>query len=333
MITIAINGFGRIGRTFLRTLLLDPSAQKKIRVHTINIGPCAIEGVAHSFKYDSLMGTYQGNVHMDGASLCIDNHRIEIIAEPSIEKIEWAARSISWVVEASGRYTQREKAQLHIKGGATHVLITAPAPDADVTVVPGINDAIFDIDKHSLVSLGSCTTNAVTPMLKVLDDHFGIAHALMTTVHAYTNTQVLLDNQTTDPRRSRAAALNIVPSTTGVSETIEAVLPGMGAKFQGTSLRVPVAKVSIIDLVFNCSRPITQKLINEAFKNASTGSLYNILAYTDQELVSTDYYNCPYSVVIDSKLTMAQGTMCKIFGWYDNEWGYCQRLKDLFMLY
>lgn len=332
MITVAINGFGRIGKTFLRTILLDPCAKKKIRVNTINIGPSDINGIVHSFKYDSLMGIFPHEVHLDGKVLCIDDYRIEIIAESTPETIDWAKRSVDWVVEASGHFTQRDKAIQHInKGGATYVLITAPAAEADVTIVPGINDNLFDKTNHSIVSLGSCTTNAVTPMLKILDENFGITLAFMTTVHAYTNTQVLLDIQKDDPRRSRAAALNIVPSTTGVSKTIESVLPGMGAKFHGTSLRVPVAKVSIIDLVFSCSCKITEKSINEAFEQASTGSLYNIVSFTQEPLVSTDYYNCPYSVVIDGQLTNAQNNMGKVFGWYDNEWGYCQRLKDFLL--
>lgn len=332
MVTIAINGFGRIGKTFLRTILLDPRARNKIKVQTINIGPCDIHNVAHLFKYDSLMGTFAQTVKMKESTLSIDDYPIEIIAELSPEQINWSQRSIDWVVEASGHFTCKDKAMQHIKkGGATHVLITAPAEDADITIVPGINDKSFDTNKHALVSLGSCTTNAVTPMLKILQDNFGITRAFMTTVHAYTNTQALLDIQMEDPRRSRAAALNIVPSTTGVSKTIESVLPGMGAKFHGTSLRVPVAKVSLIDLVFDCSCTVTPETLNSAFLKATTSSLHNIVSFTQEPLVSTDYYNCPYSVVIDGQLTAAQGSMGKLFGWYDNEWGYCQRLKDFLL--
>lgn len=330
---IAINGFGRIGKTFLRTILLDDNASKKIDVTTINIGKNSLDWVAHTFKYDTLMGTYPGTVHIEDNILHINDKQIEIIAELDPRNIQWGTRSIDWVVDASGHFTKRDKAMLHIESaGAQHVLITAPAKDPDLTVIPGINNEAYDKKKDRIVSLGSCTTNAVVPMLHILDDAFTITQCAMTTVHAYTNNQVLLDIETDDPRRSRAAALNIIPTTTGVSNVVDAVLPGMGARFSAISLRVPVAKVSLIDLVLTSNKQLTTEIVNNALQQASQGKLSSIMAYTQEPLVSSDYSHSPYSVTIDGLLTDAQGQMGHVFGWYDNEWGYCQRLKD-FLLY
>lgn len=329
---IAINGFGRIGKTFLRTLLLDVDASKKIDIAAINIGSSAISWVAHTFKYDTLMGTFPGHIYVEGNMLHIGDTSIEIIAELDPANINWAKRSIDWVVDATGHFTKRDKAVLHINpAGARHVLITAPATDPDITIVPGVNSQAYDKNKHHIVSLGSCTTNALLPMLKVLDDAFGIVQTAMTTVHSYTNNQVLLDIETSDPRRSRAAALNIIPTTTGVSSVVDAVLPGMGARFTGISLRVPVAKVSLIDLVFTSERQLTAQAVNMVLQQASQGSYSSIMSYTQEPLVSSDFSGDPHSVIIDSLLTNAQSTMGHVFGWYDNEWGYCQRLKDFLL--
>lgn len=326
---IAINGFGRIGKTFLRTILQDPQASKKIEVATINIGKGPITQVANTFKYDTLMGMYPGDVHIKDNILHINDSKIEIITELDPRQIQWSKRSIDWVVDASGHFTKREKALLHIEtAGARHILITAPAHNPDAIIVPGINDEVFDPKKDRIVSLGSCTTNALVPMLKVLDQAFTINQCVMTTVHAYTNTQVLLDIGTDNPRRSRAAALNIIPATTGVCSVVDAVLPGMGCRFSGMALRVPVAKVSIIDLVFTSGQELTTEIVNNALKKAAQEKFSAIMAYTEEPLVSSDYSNNPYSVTIDSLLTVAQGHMAQVFGWYDNEWGYCERLKD-----
>ena len=326
---IAINGFGRIGKTFLRTILLDETASKKISVKTINIGKGSLELVAHSFKYDSIMGTFPDDVHTEGNMLCIGNKKIEIIADLDPHNIQWARREIDWVVDATGHFTKRDKAMLHLDpAGAKNVLITAPAVNPDITIIPGINSKAYDKNRHQIVSLGSCTTNALVPMLKVLDDTFAIQQCSMTTIHAYTNNQVLLDIETDDPRRSRAAALNIIPTTTGVSKIVNDILPGMGTRFQGMSVRVPVAKVSLIDLVFTSNQNITNKMINAALESASQGKYASIMAYTQEPLVSSDFSKDPHSVIIDSLLTSAQGHMGHVFGWYDNEWGYCQRLKD-----
>jgi glyceraldehyde 3-phosphate dehydrogenase len=329
---IAINGFGRIGKTFLRTILLDEKASKKIDVKTINIGKGSFDLFAHCFKYDSTMGTFPGNVHTEGNMLYIGNKKIELIAELDPHNIKWAQRDIDWVVDASGHFTKRDKAMIHLEpAGSKNVLITAPATNPDVTIIPSVNNHAYDKNKHHIVSLGSCTTNALVPMLKVLDDTFAIQQCSMTTIHAYTNNQVLLDIETDDPRRSRAAAINIIPTTTGVSKVVDDILPGMGTRFQGMSVRVPVAKVSLIDLVFTSNQELSADKVNATLKDAAQGNFASIMAYTKEPLVSCDYSNNPYSVTIDSLLTTAQGHMGHVFGWYDNEWGYCQRLKDFLM--
>lgn len=329
---IAINGFGRIGRNFLRTILQDSRARHHLEVVAINIGPSNPLHVAHAFKYDTLMGTYAGDVRMEGASLIIDDQRIEIIAEKDPQKINWKKLGIEWVVESSGHFTKREKALQHIEiAGAHNVLITAPASGDDVTIIPGVNDHAFDAKKHHLVSLGSCTTNALIPVLKVLDESFGITSSTMTTIHAYTNTQVLLDIQDDDPRRARAAALNMIPTSTGVTKTIEKVLPKLASTFDGISIRVPIAKVSLIDLAFFAKKTLSKNDINQALKNASDTSLKNIMHFSTEPLVSSDYSNSPYSVGIDSLLTMACANTGRVYGWYDNEWGYSERLKDFLM--
>jgi glyceraldehyde 3-phosphate dehydrogenase len=237
------------------------------------------------------------------------------------------------VVECTGKFTKREGAQKHISSGAQHVLISAPAHDEDVTIIPGVNDAAFDAKKHRIVSLGSCTTNALAPLLKVLNDEFVIEQSLMTTVHAYTNSQVLLDVETKDLRRSRAAALNIIPTTTGATKVVTKVLPELAGRVQGCALRVPVAKVSLIDLSFTTQKPISAPMINELFARAAlTQQLRSIIAITHDPLVSSDFSANPHSVTIDGLMTATSGDhMGKVFGWYDNEWGYSMRLKDFLL--
>lgn len=328
---IAINGFGRIGRTFLRTILQDKHAQKKLEVVAINIGPAKIEFTAHLFKYDTIMGTYHGNVAMRDNKLLIDDHVIEIVAECNPQDINWGARNIEWVVDASGHFTKREKAELHIKAGAKKVLITAPAVDEDISIIPGINQKMFDPKKHTIVSLGSCTTNAFIPMLKVLNDNFGIVNGFMTTVHAYTNSQVLLDVEAKSLRLSRAAALNMIPTTTGASKMIPKVLPELGDRIKASSLRVPVGTVSLIDLTVNVQKMISAKSINDAFSSAADMSLNGILDITEEPLVSSDFTGNSHSVIIDGLSTDAIGNVAKVLGWYDNEWGYSERLKDFLM--
>lgn len=332
MLNIAINGFGRIGRSFLRCVLLDPHASKKIKVSAINIGPAPIDVIAPLFKHDTLMGTYPGNVQLKNNALIIDNTTIALLAEKDPLKIDWKKYGVEWVVESSGKFTKREGAQQHINAGAQHVLITAPAENEDITIIPGVNDQDFDGKKHTIIALGSCTTNAFIPMLKVLNDIFGIENGTMTTIHAYTNSQVLLDVETKDIRRSRAAALNIIPTSTGASKLIGKLIPDLAGRIMATAIRVPIPKVSLIDFTFLSKKQISAKAINQAFVDAaSTKPLHGIINVTEEELVSSDFNGDEYSVVIDSKLTAASGALGHVFGWYDNEWAFSVRLKDFLL--
>lgn len=328
---IAINGFGRIGRNFLRTIFADPEAQKKLNVIAINIGPARLENVAHMFKYDTLMGTFDGNVEFRDNTLVINGHDIAILAVCDPKKLDWAPFGIDWVVDASGQYTSADSSEVHLNAGSKYTLISAPCKGMVPTVVPGVNDDIIDVNKYRVYSLASCTTNAIMPMLKVLDEAFGIEQGFMTTIHAYTNTQVLLDVESTDLRRARAAALNIIPTTTGASRMIDQIMPSIAGRVQAVSVRVPVATVSLIDLVVKTEQPISVQSVNSSFVLAEQDSLKGILATSDEPLVSSDYGGCNYSVVIDTPLTQADNNMCKVFGWYDNEWGYSVRLKDFLM--
>ena len=328
MMRIAINGFGRIGRNFLRCLLRDHATREKIEIVAINIGPAERDFVAHMFKYDTLMGTYQGAVSVEGDELVIDSYRIKIIAQLDVEKLPWKQLSIDWVVDCTGRFTHRSDAEKLLRAGAQHVLISAPAKDEDVSIIPGVNENIFDAQRHTIVSLGSCTTNAFMTMLKVLDDNFVIQHGFMTTTHAYTNSQVLLDVEDSDLRRARAAALNIIPTSTGAAKMVAKVLPGLADKISAMAIRVPVAKVSLIELTFLAEKNISVDLINDAFFTASQKSMKGILAVTCEPLVSSDFSNNDHSVIIDAPLTQVNGALAQVFGWYDNEWGYSMRMRD-----
>jgi glyceraldehyde 3-phosphate dehydrogenase len=329
---IAINGFGRIGKNFLRTLLQDKAALKKIEIVAINVGPSGIDHIAHAFKYDTLLGVYSGTVSQDNKYLTIDGITIALFGESDPEKLPWKALSIDWVVECSGKFTSKALAQKHQRAGAQKVLVSAPVNDADSTIIMGINEADYK-KEHTIVSLGSCTTNAVVPLLKVVYDTFGIESAYMTTVHAYTNDQVLLDFDKSDLRRSRAGALNIIPTTTGASKTVSTVIPALQGKLEGCSLRVPVAKVSLVDLAIIAQKPVTIHALHQALQKAQSGSLQHILDLTDQPLVSTDFSNNSHSVVVDTLLTSVTGSLLKLFGWYDNEWAYSCRLKDFLIKY
>ncbi|MCX5925673.1 MAG: type I glyceraldehyde-3-phosphate dehydrogenase [Candidatus Dependentiae bacterium] len=329
---IAINGFGRIGRNFLRAVLLDPQSARKLQVVAINIGPGKPDCVAHMFKYDTLMGIYPGNIRVQDGNLCIDDYIIKIFTESDPARIPWAASGVEWVVEASGCFTHKKDASKHIVAGARHVLITAPAKEEDISIVPGVNEQLFDSKKHTIVSMGSCTTNAFVTLLKVLHDAFIITGGFMTTVHAYTNTQVLLDVGDDDMRRCRAAALNIIPTSTGASEVVVKVMPELNGIIKAVALRVPVAKVSLIDFTFTAQKLFTVETIHAALLHAKNNRMRGILDLTIEPLVSSDFSGNNYSVVIDGLLTEVNGTLGKVFGWYDNEWGYSVRLKD-FLLY
>ncbi len=328
---IAINGFGRIGRSFLRSVLLHQKAKNDLCIVAINTGPHQPDNLEILFKYDSIMGTYPGSVLFQDNTLTIDDQVIRIISEADPEKLPWKSMNIDWVVDASGRFTDGQMARLHCTAGAKKVLITAPASHEDITIIPGVNDAEFDSQKHAIVSLGSCTTNAFAPMVKVLHETFGIAQGLMTTTHAYTNDQVLLDVEHKDPRRARAAGLNIVPTKTGADKVITKIFKDLDGKIRATSLRVPVPVVSLIDFTFITLKQCDREIINNSFKKYAQAALNGILEYTDKPLVSSDFIGTEFSCVFDSQLTQIIGTMGKVFGWYDNEFGYSCRLRDFLL--
>ena len=326
---VAINGFGRIGRSFLRAVLQDASS--KIEVVAINIGPQGTDGIAHLFKYDTTMGTYQGSVSFSGDILTVDNHAIKILTEADPEKLPWKDLGVEWVVESSGRFTKKEEAQKHITAGAHKVLISAPALDADKTIIMGLNQSDYNKDTDTIISLGSCTTNALVPLLDVLQDTCGIESAYMTTVHAYTNNQTLLDLEGKDLRRARAAAENIIPTTTGAMKVVDHVMPSLAGKISGCSLRVPVSNVSLVDLAVVTRDQCNIDAVNAAFENASQTEWRSLLKVSDEPCVSSDYKGDSASVIVDSLMTQVTGNLVKVFGWYDNEWGYSCRLRDFLL--
>jgi len=329
---IAINGFGRIGRNLLRVLLEDATALKVVNIVAINIGSASPHFVGHSFKYDTLLGPYQGTVQVEKDILIINDLRIKLVNERDPLKLPWKELEVDWVVEATGKFTTKKEAEKHCTAGAKRVLISAPSEDADATIIMGVNEASFNAQKDTIVSAGSCTTNALVPVLKVLLDSCGIESAYMTTVHAYTNDQSLLDGAHPKVRRGRAAALNIIPTSTGATKVVTKVLPELLGKIEGSALRVPVSKVSLIDLSFVAQKEITMKSLNAALQKAQDGALKNILSFTDQPLVSTDFSFNNNSVIVDGLLTQTVGKLGKIFGWYDNEWAYSCRLKDFLVM-
>lgn len=329
---VAINGFGRIGRSFLRTVLADSKAMQVINVVLINVGPADVTKVAHMFKYDSIMRTFAGDVRYEQDTLIINNKEIKLVAITDPKQYNWKQHDIDWVVDASGKFASQKLSNVHIQAGARHALITAPCKGDVVTIVPGVNIQQFDRDKDKVVSLASCTTNALMPMLKVIHDQFQVEQAFMTTVHAYTNSQVLLDLESKDVRKGRAAALNIIPTSTGASAMVGQLMPSLRGKVQAMALRVPVADVSLIDLTVHCAKELSAQIINDACKQAASNELKGIMLCTNEPLVSSDYIGNAHSVIVDMPLTQASGLAAKLFGWYDNEWGYSSRLKD-FLLY
>jgi glyceraldehyde 3-phosphate dehydrogenase len=330
-LTIAINGFGRIGRTFLRTLFFDQRAARNINVAAINIGPSKPENIDLLFKYDSIMKEFPGSVVYENGHLVINNKKIKIIAEKDAQKLPWKGLGIDWVVDASGCFTTRETAQEHIKAGAKKVLITAPATNEDICVVMGINEQSYNSQEHAIVSMGSCTTNCFAPIVKVLKERFNFSHGLMSTVHAYTNDQVLLDVEHKDPRRARAAGLNIVPTKTGAEKVIIKLFPELEGKLLASALRVPVPIVSLIDFTFVAPKNLSVQEINQALQEYAQGELHGIMLYQTKPLVSSDFAGDPHSCIIDSLLTQSCGSMGKVFAWYDNEFGYSSRLKDFLL--
>ena len=325
-IKVGINGFGRIGRNVFRaTKRFDD-----IEVVAVNdITDTAT--LAHLLKYDSVIGSYGGDVSADGDYLVVDGQRVKVLAERDPGNLPWADLGVELVVESTGFFTDAEKAKVHIeKGGAKKVIISAPAKNEDITVVMGVNEEAYDPAAHNIVSNASCTTNCLAPVAKVLHESFGITSALMTTVHSYTTDQKILDAPHEDLRRARAAAVNIIPTSTGAAKAVALVLPELKGKFHGMSLRVPTKDVSLIDLTAVLDRDVTVEEVNAAMKRASEDDLEGILGYTEEELVSTDFQGDARSSVVDAKSTMViDGKHVKVLSWYDNEWGYSCRVVDL----
>ena len=330
MVKVGINGFGRIGRNFLRAALGNP----EIQIVAIN-DLTDSKTLAHLLKYDSLLGTLTVSVEAADNHLQVDGKQIRVFSERDPAAIPWRNVEVDVVIEATGFFTDREKAAVHIEsGGAKRVIISAPGKNDDLTVVMGVNDRLYDPAQHFVVSNGSCTTNGLAPAAQVLHQHFGIEHGLMNTTHAYTNSQALHDQPEKDLRGARAAALSIVPYSSGAAKALGKVIPELDGRLTGYSLRVPVPVVSIVDLTVTLSREVTVEEVNAAFREAaSAGPLQGILGYSDEPLVSSDYQGDPRSSIIDGLSTLViGGNMVKILAWYDNEWGFSNRLVDLALL-
>ena len=329
---IAINGFGRIGRTFLRSVLLDRHATSKIEIVAINEGPQHSQNLDLLFKYDTIMREFSETVELKNPhTLSINNHDIKLYAERDPKNLPWKDLDIDWVIEASGYFTTREQASQHLLAGAKKVLITAPSKDADANIVLGMNEETYNHATHNIISMGSCTTNCFALLVKVITENFAFESGLMTTTHAYTNTQVLLDGTCDDPRRARAAAENIVPTDTGADKVIVQLYPHLKGTLQAVAIRVPVPIGSLVDFTFATRDTLTIEHINETFKKYADTSLKNYLSYTRLPLVSSDYSCNKYSAVFDSLLTKSTGKLSKVFAWYDNEYGYSCRLRDFLL--
>jgi len=325
-VRVGINGFGRIGRNFYRAIQSQGADLEIVAVNDLG----SVETLAHLLKFDSVMGRLDEDVTVADGNIVVGGKTIKVLAERNPADLPWGDLGVDVVVESTGFFTSREKAAAHLEGGAPRVIVSAPCTEADATFVVGVNDDTFDPEAHKVVSNASCTTNCFVPMIKVLDDAFGIEKGMMTTVHAYTGDQNLVDGPHSDMRRARGAAINITPSSTGAARATALVLESMKGKLDGTALRVPVPDGSITDFVGVLNRDVTVDEINDAFKTAaSSGPLSKVLVYSEDPLVSSDIVGAPASCTFDSKLTMAMGNLVKVLGWYDNEWGYSNRLVDI----
>ena len=328
-ITLGINGFGRIGRLVFRAILERKAAGEAVDFDIVAVNDLTDAAtLAHLFKYDSVHGVFPGDVHADGTDLVINGDRFRVLSERDPAALPWGDLGCDVVVESTGRFTERDAAAKHLAAGAKKVVISAPAKGPDATVVLGVNDDAVTPDVQ-IVSNASCTTNCLAPMVKVLDDAFGVEQGMMTTIHAYTADQNLQDAPHKDLRRARAAALSIVPTSTGAAKAVGEVLPHLKGKLDGFALRVPIPDGSVTDFTATLAREATVEEVNAAFRAAADGPMAGILEYTDAPIVSADIVHNPHSCILDSQLTMAQGRTVKVVGWYDNEWGYSNRLVNL----
>jgi len=324
MTKIGINGFGRIGRNFFRAAMANPG------IEIVGINDLTDNAtLAHLLKYDSILGRLGVEVTYTDDTITVGGKTIRVFAERDPAALPWAIVGAEIVIESTGIFTKAADAQKHIAAGAKKVIISAPATDEDITIVMGVNHEKYDGAKHNIISNASCTTNCLAPMAKVLNDQFGIVRGLMTTVHAYTNDQVILDFPHKDLRRARGAATNIIPTSTGAAKAISLVLPELKGKLDGYALRVPVPTGSVVDLTVELSREVSASDINSALKAAAAGPLKGIMSYTEDPIVSSDIVTDPHSCIVDSGLTKVIGSTAKVVGWYDNEWGYSSRLVDL----
>jgi len=325
-VKVAINGFGRIGRLVFRAAWNNP----EVEVVGANGGGMDSKTLVHLLKYDSVHGTWNVPMEAKENSFVVDGREFKLVNEKDPAKLPWKDWGVEVVIEATGKFTKRDGAAKHLESGAKKVVITAPATDEDITIVMGVNDEKYDPANHHIISNASCTTNCLAPVAKVLDEKFGLVRGMMTTVHAYTNDQVNLDQTHKDLRRARAAALSIIPTTTGAAKAVALVLPHLKGKLNGFSLRVPVPDVSVVDLVAELKKEVTKEEVNGALKEAAEGELKGILAYCDEPLVSMDFKGDNASSIVDSPSTMIiEGNMVKVISWYDNEWGYSCRVVDL----
>ncbi|HYK70718.1 MAG TPA: type I glyceraldehyde-3-phosphate dehydrogenase [Streptosporangiaceae bacterium] len=323
-VRIGINGFGRVGRTFVRRAL-DHDDLDVVAVNDITDA----RTLGHLLEFDSTYGRLMAPIEHSDDAITVNGKAIRVLATPDPAAIDWGGLGVDIVVESTGKFRARDDAALHLKGGAHKVLISAPGKNSDVTIVIGVNDSSYDPHQHDVISCASCTTNCVAPMAKVLDDAFGLEQGLMTTVHAYTGDQMLLDGPHKDLRRARSAAVSIVPTSTGAARTTGVVIPELAGRLDGVAVRVPVADGSLTDLTAVVRQEVTAKEVNDAFRNAADDGLAGVLRYSTDPLVSRDIVGDPASCIFDAPLTQAAGRLVKIFGWYDNEWGYTCRLADL----
>ncbi|MEM4736558.1 MAG: type I glyceraldehyde-3-phosphate dehydrogenase [Nitrososphaeria archaeon] len=329
MIKVGVNGFGRIGRLFYRAALDDKEFQEHFEVVAVNDITDA-PTLAHLLKYDSTFGKLNHDVKVEGDSIVVDGKQIKVLNAKDPLQLPWKSLGVEYVIESTGLFTDRENASKHLSSGAKKVIISAPAKNPDLTVVMGVNNNLYDPNKHAIVSNASCTTNCLAPVVKVLDENFGIEKGFMTTCHAYTNDQRVLDLPHKDLRRARAAAMNIIPTTTGAARAIGEVLPHLKGKLDGIALRVPVPDCSVNDFVCIVKKNVTRDMVNAALKDASETYLKGILEFTMEPIVSSDVKGNPHSAIVDGQSTMVmEGNLVKTLAWYDNEWGYSCRLVDL----